>query len=72
MKLQTIIGIAVALLGIVALAQIPFESRRERRQLEAGMTRAEARQDRRPVVPPLVGSIMLAGGVALIVLERRK
>ena len=72
MKSMSIVGIVLIVLGVAALAYqgITYTSRET--VIDIGPLQATADRQRTIPVPPVVGGLAIAGGVALLVLGGRK
>jgi hypothetical protein len=67
MKSITLVGILVAVLGGLALVYQGFNYTRERHVIDVGPIHATADTQEHVPLPPIVGGIALAAGVAMIV-----
>ena len=72
MKSMSIVGIVLIVLGVAALAYqgITYTSRET--VIDIGPLQATADRQRTIPLPPVVGGLAIAGGVALLVLGGRK
>ncbi len=72
MKTMILIGIVLIVLGILALIYqgIPYTSERDNVRLGPIQTTVETRKSL--PVPPIVGALVLGGGVALVIFGLRK
>ncbi len=72
MKLMVVIGVILVVLGIVALIYqgIPYTSERDTVHLGPIQTSVETKKTF--AIPPLVGGLMLAGGIVSIILGLKK
>ena len=72
MNMKLIVGIVLAVLGIATLIHpgIPYTKRRE--VMQVGPMRAEIQTEEAYQVPPIAAGLVLAAGVALVVLARKK
>jgi hypothetical protein len=68
MKPITWLGILLVILGGLALAYQGFNYTRQERVLDVGPIHATAEKHERVSIPPLLGGLALAGGVALFVI----
>jgi hypothetical protein len=72
MKSITILGIVLAVLGVLALLYQGFSYTHTEKVLDVGPIHA-TRDDREHIaVPPIVGALILAGGVALLVIGAKQ
>lgn len=67
-----ILGIALVIIGIVVLVYGGIGYNRDRTIMEVGGMKATATEHRTTAVPAVVGVIALIGGVALLVVEKRR
>ena len=66
MKSITMLGILVAVLGILALVYQGFSYTRQEKVLDVGPIHATRNDTERFPLPPIVGGLALAAGVALL------
>jgi uncharacterized membrane protein YidH (DUF202 family) len=66
------IGIVLVILGLVALVYGGIGYNRDRTVLEVGGMKATATEHRTIAVPAIAGVILLVGGIALVVAEKRR
>jgi drug/metabolite transporter (DMT)-like permease len=67
---RTIIGVALLILGIIALAYQGFTYTVPKKEVDLGPIQV-TRQERHTVpLPPILGALALIGGVAVLVLGR--
>jgi len=66
MKLTTMLGIALSVLGVLALVYQGFNYTRQRTVIDVGPIHATADDHERVSIPPLVGGLVLVAGVALL------
>jgi hypothetical protein len=70
MSAKTIIGIALLILGILALAYQGFSYTVPKKTVDLGPIQV-TRQERHTVpLPPILGALALIGGIAVLVLDR--
>lgn len=70
MSAKTIIGIALLILGVLALAYQGFSYTVPKKAVDLGPIQV-TRQERHTVpLPPILGALALIGGIAVLVLER--
>ena len=67
-----IIGIALIVLGIVSLALGGINYTKREKVLDVGPIQATAERQKTIPLPPLLGGLALAGGVALLIAGSRK
>jgi uncharacterized membrane protein YidH (DUF202 family) len=67
-----IIGIVLVALGVLALVYGGFSYNRDRTVLQMGSMEMTATENQTVPVPATVGLVVLLGGVALIVFEKRR
>ena len=67
---RTIIGVALLILGIIALAYQGFTYTMPKKEVDLGPIQV-TRQERHTVpLPPILGALALIGGIAVLVLGR--
>jgi len=71
MNVKMIVGIVLIVAGLVALIHggIPYTKRKE--VMQVGPMRAEVETQEEVPIPPIVGGLVLAGGVTLVLLARK-
>jgi uncharacterized membrane protein HdeD (DUF308 family) len=70
MSAKTIIGIALLILGVLALAYQGFSYTVPKKAVDLGPIQV-TRQERHTVpLPPILGALALIGGIAVLVLDR--
>lgn len=72
MKPITLIGIALLVLGALALAYQGINYTRTEKVLDIGPIHATAERHERIPLPPIIGGLALVGGIALLVMDARK
>ena len=72
MKPITWLGILLVILGALALAYQGFNYTRQERVLDVGPIHATAEKHERVSIPPLLGGLALAGGIALFVVGLKR
>lgn len=72
MKSITLIGILLVILGVVALAYQGFTYTHQEKVLDVGPIHATVEKHDRIPLPPILGGLVLAGGVALLIVGARK
>jgi len=71
MKSTTLIGIVLAVLGGLALAYQGITYTRDKSVVDLGPVQVTAETRERIPLPPILGGLALAGGVALLVVGAR-
>jgi uncharacterized membrane protein len=72
MKPITLLGIALILLGIVALAYQGVTYKTREKIIDIGPIEATADKEKTVPLPPLLGGLALAGGVLLVAVGAKK
>lgn len=72
MKPAAILGIVLIVLGLVALAYQGFTYTTREKVLDIGPIHATAEREKTVPVPPLLGIVAVAAGVALVIVGVRK
>jgi hypothetical protein len=72
MRPNTAIGILLIVLGVLALGYQGITYTRQERVLDIGPVHATAEKHERIPIPPLVGGLILAGGIGLLLLGGRR
>jgi hypothetical protein len=72
MKRITLIGIVLLVLGALALAYQGINYTRQEKILDIGPIHATAETHERIPLPPVVGGLALAGGIALLIMGARQ
>jgi len=72
MKPNTVIGILLVVLGVLALAYQGFTYTRQEKIIDIGPVQATTEKHERVAIPPLVGGLVLAGGLILLVGSLRR
>jgi len=72
MKLATLTGIALVVVGILALAYGGISYTKEETIIDVGPIEATAETEERIPLPPLVGGAALVAGVVLLVTGARR
>ena len=67
MKLPTIVGIVLIILGIVALAYGGITYTQREKIIDIGPLQATADREKTIPLPPILGGLALIGGVALVI-----
>ena len=72
MKAVTIIGIALIILGLVALAYEGITYTTQEKVIDLGPLKATVEKKETIPLPPLLGGLALAGGIVLLIVGARK
>jgi len=72
MKTTVWVGILLVVFGAMALAYQGFTYTHREKVLDVGPIHATAEKHDRVSIPPLLGGLALAGGIALLVLGAKK
>ena len=72
MKPVMLIGVALIILGVVALAYQGITYTTREKVIDLGPLKASVDKERRIPLPPIVGVLALAGGVVLVIVGARK
>ena len=72
MKSITLVGILLAVLGILALVFHGFNYTREKKLLDVGPIHATSDDTERISLPPIVGGLALLTGAALLVIGAKQ
>jgi hypothetical protein len=72
MKPVTLVGILLAILGALALAYQGISYTRQEKILDVGPIHATVETHKRIPLPPILGGLMLVGGVGLLVMGARQ
>jgi hypothetical protein len=72
MKLATIVGIVLIVLGAVALVVGGISYTTTETVLEVGPLKAQAQKEKTIPLPPVLGAIALIGGIVLVVVGVRR
>jgi hypothetical protein len=67
-----IAGIALIVLGVLALAYGGFSYTREKKVIDLGPLQASTRTRETVPIPPLLGAAAVVGGIAMVVVSARK
>ncbi len=71
MRTLAVVGILLIVLGIVALVYDGITYTRSKTVLDVGLIRAQVEEKRTIPLPPALGGLALAGGVALLIAGTR-
>jgi uncharacterized membrane protein len=72
MKIATLVGILLIVLGIISLAYQGITYTRHRKVLDVGPIHATAETKERIPLPPILGGIALVGGISLVIVGARR
>jgi uncharacterized membrane protein YphA (DoxX/SURF4 family) len=68
---KSLLGIALVILGIIALAYQGITYTTQKKVLDIGPIQATKEEHHSIPLPPIVGVLSLVGGVAVLALDRR-
>ena len=71
MRSATLIGLALVVLGVLALVYQGFTYTTHKRVLDVGPVQATKEEHKSIPLPPVLGVIALVGGIVLIARDRR-
>jgi len=66
------VGILLIVLGALALAYQGFDYTRQEKVLDVGPIHATAEEQKHVSIPPLLGGLVLAGGIVLVIIGAKK
>jgi uncharacterized membrane protein len=72
MKPKAIIGILLIFIGVVAFAYQGFTYTTRETAIDLGPLQITAEKSHTIPLPPVVGTVLLAGGILLLVLSRKQ
>lgn len=72
MKPATLIGIALIIVGVLALAYQGITYTTREKVIDLGPLKASVEKEKTIPLPPILGALALAGGVVLVVVGARK
>ena len=72
MKAPTLVGIALIILGVLAFALQGITYTKREKVLDLGPIEATKEEKKTIPLPPILGAVALAGGVALVIAGSRK
>ena len=72
MKPMTVIGIALIILGVLALAYQGITYTTREKIIDVGPLKASVDKEKTIPLPPFVGVLALVGGVVLVIVGARK
>ena len=70
-SVSSLVGLALIVLGVIALAWGGISYTREKKVFDIGPLKATTEEKKTIPLSPLVGVVALAGGIALVVSSRR-
>jgi len=70
--MMKVLGIVLIVLGVLGLAYGGFSYTREKKVIDLGPVQATTRTRENVTVPPLVSGAAVAGGIAILVVFRRR
>lgn len=65
-------GIILIVLGVLALAYQGIRYTTQEKILDIGSLKVTATEEKTVPLPPIVGGVAIVGGIALILVERRR
>lgn len=72
MRPVTLVGVALIILGALALAYQGITYTTREKVIDIGPFKASVDKEKRVSLPPIVGVLALAGGVVLVIVGARK
>ena len=72
MKPAVIIGVILIVLGAVALAYQGITYTTQEKVVDLGPLKVEAKKEKTIPLPPLLGALLLVGGVVLVAVSARR
>lgn len=72
MKPAVVVGVILIILGIVALAYQGITYTTKEKVVDLGPLKVEAKQEKTIPLPPLLGALLLVGGVVLVAVSARR
>jgi len=72
MKAATVLGIALIVLGVLALAYQGITDTTREKVVDLGPLKITADKEKSIPLPPILGALALAGGVVLVIVGARK
>ena len=72
MKPVTLVGLALIILGVIALAYQGITYTTREKVVDLGPLKITADKEKTIPLPPILGALALAGGVVLVVVGARK
>jgi drug/metabolite transporter (DMT)-like permease len=68
---KAILGIALIVMGVVALAYQGFSYTVPKKEVDLGPIQVTKEQRHNVPLPPILGALALIGGIAILVIDRR-
>ena len=72
MKPAVIVGVILIVLGAVALAYQGISYTTQEKVVDLGPLKVEAKKEKTIPLPPLLGALLLVGGVVLVAVSARR
>ena len=72
MKAVTLVGVALIILGVLALAYQGITYMTREKVIDLGPLKASVDREKSIPLPPIVGGLAVAGGVVLVIVGARK
>ena len=72
MKPAVIVGVILIVLGIVALAYQGITYTTKEKVVDLGPLKVEAQKEKTIPLPPLLGALLLVGGVVIVAVSARR
>jgi hypothetical protein len=72
MKLMTLVGVALIVLGVLALAYQGITYTTREKVIDVGPLKATVDKEKSIPLPPIAGVLAIAGGVALVIVGNRR
>jgi hypothetical protein len=72
MRITTLLGIALIVLGVIALVYQGITYTTSEKVVELGPLKAEVEREKTIPLPPVLGVVALAGGILLVVVGSRR
>lgn len=72
MKIATIVGILLVVVGVIGLASGGFSYTKQKTVVDIGPLKATADERKTIPIPPVLGGIALVGGIVLIATGAKK
>ena len=72
MKPATLIGVALIIVGVLALAYQGITYTTREKVIDLGPLKASVEKEKTIPLPPILGALALAGGVVLVIVGARK